>query len=43
MKEGGIIGSEAVRHPLQKVHPETRAGLIEIARQPDSVVLRWGH
>ena len=29
MKEGGVIGSEAVRHPLQKVHPATRAGLIE--------------
>jgi 4-hydroxy-tetrahydrodipicolinate synthase len=32
MKEGGVIGSEAVRHPLQKVHPATRASLIEIAR-----------
>jgi 2-keto-3-deoxy-L-arabinonate dehydratase len=43
MKEGGVIGSEAVRHPLQKLHPMTRAGLIEIARQLDPVVLRWGH
>src|SRR5712672_3133339 len=42
MKEGGVIGSEAVRHPLQKVHPATRAGLIEIARSLDPVVLRWG-
>ena len=42
MKEGGVIGSEAVRHPLQKLHPMTRAGLIEIARQLDPVVLRWG-
>ena len=42
MKEGGVIGSEAVRHPLQKVHPATRAGLIEIARRLDPVVLRWG-
>jgi 2-keto-3-deoxy-L-arabinonate dehydratase len=42
MKEGGVIGSEAVRHPLQKVHPATRAGLIEIARLLDPVVLRWG-
>ena len=42
MKEGGVIGSEAVRHPLQKVHPAARAGLIEIARQLDPVVLRWG-
>jgi 2-keto-3-deoxy-L-arabinonate dehydratase len=42
MKEGGVIGSEAVRHPLQKLHPMTRAGLIEIARQLDPLVLRWG-
>jgi 4-hydroxy-tetrahydrodipicolinate synthase len=42
MKEGGVIGSEAVRHPLQKVHPASRAGLIEIARRLDPVVLRWG-
>jgi 2-keto-3-deoxy-L-arabinonate dehydratase len=42
MKEGGVIGSEAVRHPLQKVHPATRAGLVEIARSLDPVVLRWG-
>jgi 2-keto-3-deoxy-L-arabinonate dehydratase len=42
MKEGGVIGSEAVRHPLQEVHPETRAGLFEIARQLDPV-LRWCH
>src|SRR5690349_5081658 len=42
MQEGGVIGSEAVRHPLQSVRPEARAGLIEIARQLDPVALRWG-
>jgi 4-hydroxy-tetrahydrodipicolinate synthase len=42
MKEGGIIASEAVRHPIQPLHPETRKGLIEIARRLDPVVLRWG-
>jgi 4-hydroxy-tetrahydrodipicolinate synthase len=42
MQEGGVIRSEAVRHPLQKLHPATRAGLIEIARPLDPVVLRWG-
>jgi 2-keto-3-deoxy-L-arabinonate dehydratase len=42
MKEGGVIRSEAVRHPLQKLHPLTRAGLVEIARSLDPVVLRWG-
>jgi 4-hydroxy-tetrahydrodipicolinate synthase len=42
MKEGGVIRSEAVRHPLQNLHPQTRAGLIEIARGLDAMVLRWG-
>jgi 2-keto-3-deoxy-L-arabinonate dehydratase len=42
MKEGGVIASDMVRHPLQPLHPITRAGLIEIARQLDPVVLRWG-
>jgi len=42
MKEGGVIGSEAVRHPLQPLHPETRKGLIEIAKRLDPLVLKWG-
>ncbi|MCP1974972.1 dihydrodipicolinate synthase family protein [Bradyrhizobium elkanii] len=42
MREGGVIKSDAVRHPLQLLHPATRAGLIEIARTLDPVVLRWG-
>jgi 2-keto-3-deoxy-L-arabinonate dehydratase len=42
MKEGGVIASDAVRHPLQPLHPIARAGLIEIARGLDPVVLRWG-
>ncbi|WP_342724922.1 dihydrodipicolinate synthase family protein [Bradyrhizobium sp. B097] len=42
MREGGIIKSDTVRHPLQPLHPATRAGLIEIARTLDPVVLRWG-
>ena len=41
MKEGGIIDSEAVRHPLQALHPATRAGLIQVARRLDPLVLRW--
>src|SRR6185437_7362985 len=43
MREGGVIKSDTVRHPLQSLHPATRAGLIEIARSLDPVVLRWGH
>jgi 4-hydroxy-tetrahydrodipicolinate synthase len=42
MKEGGVIRSEAVRHPLKTLHPAARAGLIETARHLDPLVLRWG-
>jgi 4-hydroxy-tetrahydrodipicolinate synthase len=42
MKEGGVIASEMVRQPLSPLHPETRKGLIEIARRLDPLVLRWG-
>lgn len=42
MAEGGVIRSEAVRHPLERLHPATRAGLIELAREVDPVALRWG-
>ena len=42
MKEGGVIRSEAVRQPLQPLHPETRKGLIEIAKRLDPLVLKWG-
>ena len=42
MREGGVIKSDTVRHPLQPLHPATRAGLIEIARTLDPVVLHWG-
>jgi len=42
MKEGGVIRSDFVRHPLQPLHPETRKGLIEVARRVDPIVLRWG-
>ena len=41
MKEGGVIDSEAPRHPLPAMHPDTRAGLIETARRLDPLVLRW--
>ena len=42
MQEGGVIRHDTVRHPLVPLHPATRAGLIEIARRTDPVVLRWG-
>lgn len=42
MKEGGVIRSDAVRHPLPAMHPATRAGLLKVARRLDPLVLRWG-
>ncbi|WP_131118498.1 dihydrodipicolinate synthase family protein [Lichenihabitans psoromatis] len=42
MKEGGVIACDAPRHPLAPMHAQTRAGLIEVARRLDPMVLRWG-
>jgi len=41
MKEGGVIKSDTVRHPLEALHPETRAGLLELVRPLDPIALRW--
>ncbi|PWC35738.1 dihydrodipicolinate synthase family protein [Azospirillum sp. TSO35-2] len=41
MREGGIIASDAVRHPMTPLHPATRAGLLDAARRLDPLVLRW--
>jgi len=42
MREGGVIACEAPRHPFPAMHPDTRTGLIEVARRLDPMVLRWG-
>ena len=42
MMEGGVIKSDAVRHPLEALHPATRAGLLELAREVNPLALRWG-
>jgi 2-keto-3-deoxy-L-arabinonate dehydratase len=42
MMEGGVIRSDAVRHPLEPLHPATRAGLLELAREAEPLALRWG-
>ncbi len=42
MQEGGVIRSDRVRHPLQPLHPVSRSGLIELARDLDALALRWG-
>ena len=41
MKEGGVIDSDAPRHPLSPLQSSTRAGLIETARRLEPLVLRW--
>jgi 2-keto-3-deoxy-L-arabinonate dehydratase len=42
MAAGGVIKSDAVRHPLVPLDAPTRSGLIELARAADPLALRWG-
>jgi 2-keto-3-deoxy-L-arabinonate dehydratase len=42
MEEGGVIRCGLPRHPLQPLHPATRAGLLDAAKRLDPLVLRWG-
>lgn len=42
MKEGGVIKSDYVRHPLEPLHPATKEGLLDLARGLDVIALRWG-
>ena len=42
MMEGGVIRSDTVRHPLEPLHPDTRAGLLELARELNPLALQWG-
>ena len=42
MMEGGVIKSDYVRHPLDKLPERSRSSLLEIAKSIDPVVLRWG-
>jgi 2-keto-3-deoxy-L-arabinonate dehydratase len=42
MAEGGVIRSDAVRHPFAPLHPATRAGLLELAREVGLMALEWG-
>jgi len=42
MMAGGVIASDAVRHPFEPLHPATRAGLLEIAETLQPLALRWG-
>jgi 4-hydroxy-tetrahydrodipicolinate synthase/2-keto-3-deoxy-L-arabinonate dehydratase len=42
LKEGGIIGCEAGRHPFTPLNPEARRLFIDTARRLDAMALRWG-
>jgi dihydrodipicolinate synthase/N-acetylneuraminate lyase len=42
MQAGGVIRSDAVRHPLEPLHAATKAGLLELARSVEPLALRWG-
>lgn len=41
-KEGGVIASDRIRHPLQPLSARTRERLISLARELDIVALKWG-
>ena len=42
MKAGGIITTEASRHPFPAMNSAVRSGLLETAKRLDPLVLRWG-
>jgi 4-hydroxy-tetrahydrodipicolinate synthase len=42
MMAGGVIRSDAVRHPLEPLHPAARKGLLELAAEVEPLALRWG-
>ncbi len=41
MLAGGIIASDAPRHPFAPMHPAARAAILEMAKRLDTLVLRW--
>ncbi len=41
MAEGGIIESAHTRHPFLPLPEATRAGLLDLARRVDPLILRW--
>ena len=40
--EGGVIGSDYMRHPLKPMSQRTRTRLLDLARDLDVLALRWG-
>lgn len=43
MMEGGVIKSDHVRHPLAQLHPATKSGLLELARDINPLSMHWGN
>jgi len=41
-KEGGVIGSDYVRHPLKPMSDRTRSRLLQLAADLDVIALKWG-
>ena len=41
-KEGGVIASDRIRHPLRPLSARTRERLISLARDLDIIALKWG-
>ena len=42
MEEGGVIQSSFCRHPIPSMHPQTKAGLLELLKPLNPVSLNWG-
>ncbi|MCO6384705.1 dihydrodipicolinate synthase family protein [Oceanicola sp. 502str15] len=42
MMEGGVIGSDHVRHPLKPMSQRTKSRLIELSKELDLIALKWG-
>ena len=42
MMEGGVIGSDHVRHPQKPMSPRTRERLLQLAGNMDLIALKWG-
>jgi len=42
MMEGGVIGSDFVRHPLKPLSPRTKDRLMSLSRELDLIALNWG-
>ncbi|CUH75284.1 dihydrodipicolinate synthase family protein [Tropicibacter naphthalenivorans] len=42
MMEGGVIGSDFVRHPLKPLSARTKERLISLSQELDLIALKWG-